>query len=210
MSHVIVFQGDSITDVGRSRDEAVPANEGMGAGYPFLVSSYLRCHEPAKNWQVFNRGISGNRVVDLYARWKIDALNLKPDILSILIGVNDTWHEFARSNGVEVPRYEKIYRMLLEWTREVLPKVHLVLLEPYVQASEIVTGAWIAEMDQRRAIVKRLAEEFDALFIPTQSLLDAALKKAPSNYWLRDGVHPTSAGHQLIAEAWLKATKSLR
>jgi len=209
MSHVIVFQGDSITDVGRSRDD-VPANEGMGAGYPFLVSAYLRCHEPEKNWQVFNRGISGNRVVDLYARWKIDALNLKPDILSILIGVNDTWHEFARANGVEVPRYEKIYRMLLEWTREVLPKVRLVLLEPYVQASEIVTGAWISEMDQRRAIVKELAKEFDALFIPTQSLLDAALKKAPSSYWLRDGVHPTSAGHQLIADAWIKATKSFR
>jgi lysophospholipase L1-like esterase len=92
----------------------------------------------------------------------------------------------------------------------VLPKVRLVLLEPYVQASEIVTGAWISEMDQRRAIVKALAKEFDALFIPTQSLLDAALKKAPSSYWLRDGVHPTSAGHQLIADAWIKATKSFR
>ncbi|MBQ7206879.1 MAG: SGNH/GDSL hydrolase family protein [Lentisphaeria bacterium] len=210
MSRVIVFQGDSITDVGRSRDEATPANQGMGSGYPFLVSSYLRCHEPKRDWQIFNRGISGNRVVDLYARWKIDALNLKPDILSILIGVNDTWHEFARGNGVEVPRYEKIYRMLLEWTFEVLPDVRLVLLEPYVQRSEIVLDSWVKEMDQRRAIVKALAKEFGAIFIPTQSLLDAALKKAPSKYWLHDGVHPTSAGHQLIAEAWIKATKDIR
>lgn len=209
MGKVIVFQGDSITDVGRSR-EITEANLGMGSGYPFMVTSYLRCHNPAEDWQVFNRGISGHRVVDLYARWKIDALNLRPDILSILIGVNDTWHEKHNCNGVEVPRYEMIYRMMLEWTKKELPEVKFVLIEPFVLLSEVVEESWLDEIKARRAVVKKLAEEFDAVFIPAQSLFDEALKQAPSTYWLRDGVHPTSAGHQLLAEAWLKATEKIR
>ena len=209
MGNVIVFQGDSITDVQRSREITDP-NLGMGSGYAFMVSSYLRCHNPEKDWQVYNRGISGNRVVDLYARWKIDALNLKPDILSILIGVNDTWHEFAHQNGVEVPRYEMLYRMLLEWTKQELPDVKLVLLEPFAFLSEVVEESWMTEIRQRREVVKKLSEEFDTIFIPTQSILDEALKLAPETYWLRDGVHPTSAGHQLITEAWLKATEKIR
>lgn len=210
MGNVIVFQGDSITDAGRSREE-LPANIGLGSGYPYLVSANLLCNDAARNWQIYNRGISGNRVVDLYARWKIDALNLKPDILSILIGVNDTWHEMARQNGVEVPRYEMIYRMLLEWTKKELPGTKIVLLEPFVFRSEVVEENWIEEIDARRAVVKKLSEEFDTLFIPLQSLLDEALKKNSNTlYWLRDGVHPTSAGHQLIADAWLKATEGIR
>ena len=209
MGNVIVFQGDSITDVQRNREITDP-NLGMGSGYAFMVSSYLRCHNPEKDWQVYNRGISGNRVVDLYARWKIDALNLKPDILSILIGVNDTWHEFAHQNGVEVLRYEMLYRMLLEWTKQELPDVKLVLLEPFAFLSEVVEESWMTEIRQRREVVKKLSEEFDTIFIPTQSILDEALKLAPETYWLRDGVHPTSAGHQLITEAWLKATEKIR
>ena len=210
MGNVIVFQGDSITDVGRARDVA-DANLGMGSGYAFMTAAYLRCHDAARDWQVFNRGISGNRVVDLYARWKIDALNLKPDILSILIGVNDTWHEMARQNGVEVPRYEMIYRMLLEWTKKELPETKLVLLEPFVFLSEVVEESWVDEINARREVVKKLADEFGAIFIPLQTLFNEALKKNSSTtYWLRDGVHPTSAGHQLITEAWLKATEGIR
>ena len=210
MGNVILFQGDSITDAGRNRELSVEPNKGMGAGYPALVCSYLRCHDAAKDWQIYNRGISGNRVVDLYARWKIDALNLRPDILSILIGVNDTWHEKSRQNGVEPQRYETIYRMLLEWTRQELPEVKLVLLEPFVFLSEVVDNSWLDEIEARRKITRKLSDEFGTIFIPTQSILDAALKDAPTGYWLGDGVHPTLAGHQLIAEAWLKATEKIR
>ena len=210
MARTIVFQGDSITDVGRDRDLTLPANLGMGSGYPFLTMTQLRLTEPEKDWQVFNRGISGNRIVDLYARWKREALNLKPDILSILIGVNDTWHESAFQNGVEVPRYAQFYRMLLEWTLQVLPDVKLVLLEPFVLPFGVVLPHWPAEIDERRAIVKDLAQKFNAIFIPTQTLLNEALKKAPQEYWLKDGVHPTSAGHALIARAWIEATKAIR
>ena len=210
MGKVILFQGDSITDAGRSREE-VPANIGLGVGYPYLVSANLLYNDAELNWQIFNRGISGNRVVDLYARWKIDALNIKPDILSILIGVNDTWHEKARQNGVEVPRYEMIFRMLLEWTKKELPETKLVLMEPFVFLSEAVDETWLDEIAARRAVVKKLAEEFGAIFIPLQDMFNEALKKNDNTlYWLRDGVHPTAAGHQLIADAWLKATEGIR
>lgn len=210
MANTIVFQGDSITDAGRNYDRSLPANDGMGQGYAFMVMSSLRCREPEKDWQVYNRGISGHRVVDLYARWKIDTVNLKPDILSILIGVNDTWHEFESHNGVEVPRYAQFYRMLLEWTRKELPDTKLVLLEPFVFPFGAAGADWVPEINERRAVVKALAEEFKTVFIPTQTLLNDALAKAPQEYWLRDGVHPTSAGHALIADAWIKATASIR
>ena len=207
MGNVILFQGDSITDAGRNRELSVEPNKGMGAGYPALICSYLRCHDAAKDWQIYNRGISGNRVVDLYARWKIDALNLKPDLISILIGVNDTWHERSRQNGVEVPRFEKIYRMLLEWTREVLPEVKLVLMEPFVLPFGAADETWVAEVAERAVVVRKLAEEFNAVFIPTQEMLTKAAQTASPEYWLVDGVHPTAAGHQLLADAWLAGVR---
>lgn len=205
---VILFQGDSITDCGRGRDAAGP-NAGLGAGYPFLCATRLLCDKAGDQIRIYNRGISGNRVVDLYARWKIDGLNLLPDVVSILIGVNDTWHEFNYKNGVDVPRYEKFYRMLLEWTREARPDVKLVLGEPFVFVGTAVTPDWVPEINQRRDVVRRLARDFGAIFIPFQDLFDAALKKAPGEHWLSDGVHPTSAGHQLMADAWLKATAGI-
>ena len=210
MSKTIVFQGDSITDAGRDYDLKLPANKGMGIGYPFLVMAQLRASEPEKDWQIYNRGISGHQIVDLYARWKRDALNLKPDILSILIGVNDTWHEDINQNGVEVPRYAQFYRMLLEWTRQVLPETKLVLMAPFVLPFGAVQPHWLPEMDARIAVVKKMAEEFKTVFIPTQTILNDALKKAPQEYWLRDGVHPTSAGHMLLAQAWIEATEAIR
>lgn len=200
----ILFQGDSITDAGRSREEGLPLGSGLGAGYPSLVSARLLMEKTDREWTITNRGISGNRVVDLYARWKIDALNLKPEFISILIGVNDTWHEYPRQNGVEVPRYEKVYRELLAWTKETLPEVKLLLMEPFVLPCGAVEPNWLPEMDARREVVRGLVKEFDTLFLPCQEILNEACKRAPMNYWLRDGVHPSLAGHQLLADAWLK------
>ena len=210
MGKTILFQGDSITDAGRSRDPETPANTGLGIGYPLMAAADLRANEPEKDWQIFNRGISGNRVVDLYARWKIDALNIKPDILSILIGVNDTWHEKGNKNGVEVDRYDQFYRMLLDWTLKELPDVKLVLIEPFVLLTGAVAEDWLEEMDERRKVVKKIAEDYNTIFIPAQSIFDEAVKKAPMNYWLADGVHPTAAGHKLLADAWVKATAAIR
>ena len=100
--------------------------------------------------------------------------------------------------------------MLLKWTREVLPDVKLVIIEPFALLSEVVQESWIPEINERRAVARKLADEFGAVFIPAQSILDEAVKKAPGSYWLRDGVHPTPAGHHLLARAWIEATENIR
>lgn len=201
----ILFQGDSITDTGRNREILQPnIGSALGTGYCHLVAAQLLAEQPTAGFQLYNRGISGNRVVDLYARWRVDAINLQPDVISILIGVNDTWHGFAANNGVEVERYATVYQMLLEYTRQQLPKVQFILCEPFVLPCGVVTPAWISEMDQRRAIVRQLADVFGAIFVPFQSVLRDALRQAPPEYWAADGVHPTPAGHRLLADCWLQ------
>lgn len=178
---------------------------GPGPGYPGLIASRLACDHPEKDYHVINRGIGGDRIVDLYARWKADVLNLAPDLLSILVGVNDTWHEFECRNGVELPRYERIYRELMEWTLSALPGVRIVLIEPFIGTSENVLPM-AAEVRQRAGIVREIAADFKAEFLPAQKILDNACKRAPMTHWLADGVHPALAGHQLLADAWLKLT----
>ena len=201
----LLFQGDSITDTGRNREIAQPnIGSALGTGYCHLIAAHLLAGHPNDGLQLYNRGISGNRVVDLYARWRVDAINLQPDVISILIGVNDTWHGFMYDNGVEVERYAAVYRMLLEYTRQQLPQVQFVLCEPFVLPCGVVTPAWISEMDQRRAVVRELADTFDAIFVPFQSILRDALRQAPAEYWAADGVHPTPAGHRLLADCWLQ------
>ncbi len=205
----ILFQGDSITDTGRNREIAEP-NRGaaLGSGYANLIASRLLQERPQDNLRFFNRGISGNRVTDLYARWKVDGINLQPDLISILIGVNDTWHEFMYGNGVEVDRYTTIYRMLLDYTKQRLPDVQLVLCEPFVLPCGVVTEGWIAEMAERRQVVRQLASDYRAIFVPFQSMFDKALAQAEAAYWAADGVHPTPAGHRLMADTWLDALQA--
>ena len=205
----ILFQGDSITDCRRDREAEVNLPWHLGYGYSNLVSSRLLLDDPEAMYRCINRGISGNRVVDLYARWKIDALNLRPDIISILIGVNDVWHEVGNHNGVEADRFEQVYRMMLEWTKKVLPEVKLLLMEPFALLSDVVDEDFLSEVKVRAAITEKLAKEFDAVFLPLQDKLDAAAQIAPNSYWLFDGVHPSPAGNQLIADEWLKAAKPL-
>ena len=206
----ILFQGDSITDASRNREALPESNNGFGAGYPGLVAARIFGDHLGNEYNVINRGISGNRVVDLYARWKVDCLNLKPDVLSILIGVNDTWHEKGHQNGVEVDRYKLIFDMLLDWTVKTLPEIKLVLMEPFVLEHGAVTADWLPEIAARGAVVKELAAKYNAIFIPCQQILnDAAAKAGSGELILRDGVHPTLMGHQVLADAWLKYAASL-
>ncbi len=200
----ILFQGDSITDCGRSR-EANAINNRLGDGYATLIAARLLAARPADRLTFLNRGISGNRIVDLYARIKADTVNLKPTVLSILIGVNDTWHEFGTQNGVSVPKYGRVYRDFLREVREELPGIRLVLCEPFVLPCGVVTQDWVTEMAQRRVVVRELAREFKAVFVPFQGTFDQAVKQAPPAYWAADGVHPTIAGHELMAETWISA-----
>jgi lysophospholipase L1-like esterase len=202
---IILFQGDSITDTQRNREIAQPNyGQALGNGYANLVASTLLHRHPRLNLQFYNRGISGNRVVDLYARWRVDAINLRSTVISILIGVNDTWHRFGSDNGVEVDRYEQVYRMLLEYTRSQLPSVQLILCEPFVLPCGVVQPAWQEEMAARQTVVKGLANDFDAIFVPFQSAFDEVANTPSPAYWLGDGVHPTPAGHHLMAETWMQ------
>lgn len=203
-NHTILFQGDSITDCGRSRETTDP-NTGLGSGYVHLTASKLLARHPVADLSIFNRGVSGHRIVDLYARWKVDCINLRPDVLSVLVGINDTWHKFNHDNGVSPTRYERFYREMLWWTRKELPQVKFILGEPFALPVGAVDESWLPEVNERRAIVKKLAEEFDAAFVPFQTIFDDAIKKARPEYWLSDGVHPTLAGHELMSEAWLQA-----
>jgi acyl-CoA thioesterase I len=203
---IVLFQGDSITDVGRSREDLTSQSaHSFGAGYAMISAATLRAQHPGDNITCYNRGISGNRIVDLYARMLADVINLKPTLLSVLIGVNDTWHHFNYNNGVSVPKFEKVYRDFLTETREALPGIRFVLCEPFTLPCGVVTPDWTAEMTLRRAVVAKLAKEFDAVFIPFQTMFDNACKEAPPEYWAKDGVHPSAAGHQRMAQAWLQA-----
>ena len=201
----VLFQGDSITDCGRDREAPAPNDlAGLGCGYAKTVAGALLAERPADALSIYNRGIGGNRVVDLYARWKEDALNLRPDVLSILVGVNDTVHELVSGCGVSSEKFERVYRQLLEETREALPNVRFVLCEPFLLPCDMATEEWFAELAKRRGSVRRLAEIFEARFVPFQRLFDDALELAPPAYWAPDGVHPTAAGHTLMAREWTR------
>jgi len=203
----LLFTGDSITDCGRSRDDATSA----GRGYANLLKSQFHHDYPQLDLTIYNRGISGNRIVDLYARAKEDCYNLQPSILSVLIGINDVWHEFSRGQGVEAEKFHKVYDLFLTETRDRLSDVKLVLMEPFVLEGGLPLGdyaSWRSELALRQRIVQDLASAHNAIFVPLQTEFDAACTKAPDTYWLYDGVHPTEAGHMLIARAWQRSVIS--
>lgn len=203
---VILFQGDSITDGNRGRN--TDPNHVMGHGYQFSVASRWGAEYPEKDIRFFNRAISGNKVVDLAARWQTDTLDLKPNILSILVGVNDSTSVlFDWKPVVPVEEYEKVYRRLLDQTKAALPDVLFVLCEPFVLPVGNVKDNWDryhADIAKRQAIVHKLAQEYDAVFVPFQEVFDKACQKAPASYWIWDGVHPTVAGHELMAQEWIR------
>lgn len=203
----ILFQGDSITDAGRSRRQTGENNaQGLGRGYPMSIASFLLATNPTKNFRILNRGISGNKVPDLAKRWKKDCLELKPDVLSILIGVNDIWHKLNGRYSGTVEDYEVGFTDLLESTKNGLPNVKLVICEPFVLRCGAVKDDWFPEFDERRAAAKRVAEKFDASWAPFQSMFDENVgDQVKPEYWAEDGVHPSVAGHGLMAMTWLQS-----
>ncbi|MDP2335826.1 MAG: SGNH/GDSL hydrolase family protein [Bacteroidota bacterium] len=206
---VILFQGDSITDAGREKEKQQSNSPwSFGYGYAYLAAANLLNTRSAQNLSIYNRGISGNKVYQLADRWQKDCFDLKPNLLSILIGVNDFWHKLDGKYDGTVEKYENDYRQLLNLTKKILPDVKLVIGEPFaVLGCSAVNEKWYPEFDSYRASSKKLANEFDAIFIPYQAIFDEAQKQAPGKYWTGDGVHPSMAGSSLMAEAWLKAVK---
>ena len=200
----VLFYGDSITDAGRNRD-LLYGEESLGFGYVKYAAEGLRERGFAEE-EIINRGISGNRIVDLYARIKADCWNHKPDFISVLIGVNDVWHEVEHQNGVELDRFEKMYRFLIEDTKKALPGVTMMLCEPFVLKGTATTAKFdrFMEVYKYAEVVKKLAEEYGLYYLPLQETLTNTAGNNEAEY-LSDGVHPAAAGAKLIASEWLKA-----
>ena len=205
----ILFQGDSITDAGRQKED--DTNYNLGYGYATLVKAEIGLDYLGK-YDFYNRGISGNRIVDLYARIKKDILNLKPDIMSILIGVNDVWHEFSNNNGINTEKYFKIYSMLIEEIKAELPDIKIIILEPFVLNGTGTCDYYAQfreDVESKAKKAKLIAEKYNLSFVPLQKLFDDAAKNVPSSVLLEDGVHPTAIGHEIIKREWIKAFEAL-
>lgn len=206
----ILFFGDSCTDMGRDRtlDYGIKS---YGTGYVFFVAGTLTCEDPSK-YQIVNRGVSGDRIVDLYARIKRDVWDEKPDVLTIMIGINDVWHDVGeRPNGVELPRFEKFYRMIIEETKERLPGVKIILMRPaYIHGAAMdPIFEHMRKEKEYAAVTEKIAKEYGLPLVDLQKKFDESEKKAGPVYFMYDGVHPAVGGAKLIADAWLEAFRKL-
>ena len=203
----ILFQGDSITDACRSRENDID----FGRGYPLLVKASLGYKEPEK-YEFFNRGEGGNRIAHIYARIKRDILNIKPDFMSILVGVNDVWHEFSYGTGTDNEKYFMIYDMLISEIKESLPNIKIMIMEPFILKGSATEENWLQfrqEVEKRAAMAKKISEKYELPFLELQKGFDELSENIGSNYWLVDGVHPTPMGHEYIKQEWLKIFNSL-
>ena len=200
----ILFQGDSITDCGRERDDITS----LGFGYAHLVASRLLVKKPGYNLKFINKGISGNRVRDLEARWEEDCIDLKPDLVSILIGINDVWRRYDHNDATSTQDFEDTYRRILLRVKKELG-VPIVILEPFVLPVQPSQAEWREDLDPKIHAVRRLAREFGAAYVPLDGIFAAATVQQEPAFWAYDGVHPSLAGHDLIADAWLKAVGEL-
>jgi lysophospholipase L1-like esterase len=202
--YTFLFQGDSITDGNRSRDN--DWNHVMGHGYQYIIASKLWYDFPTKGFHFFNRGISGNTVTDLAARWQTDTIDIQPGVLSILIGINDITSFISDNKNFSAEAYETGYRKLLQLTKAQLPNLQLVLCEPFILPVGKINDKWneySVEIKKRQQTVRQLSNEFNAIFIPFQDAFNKALSKAPASYWIWDGIHPMPAGHELMAVEWI-------
>ncbi len=206
---VILFQGDSITDGNRGRNQ--DPNHILGHGYQFIIAADIAAREPERRIQFMNRGVSGNEVGDLAKRWQQDVIALKPDLLSVLIGVNDFTHVVDGRSAGTVADYERAYDELLTTTRQAYPPIRFVLGEPFIVpagAREADYARLITGLRPYQAAVERLATKHLAPIVRYQRLFDTASTRAPASYWVWDGVHPTYAGHGLMATEWLKTVNA--
>ena len=204
-----LFQGDSITDANRDDENLI--NGGLGHGYAFMMATEFEGeHKGEINF--LNRGKSGDRITDVYARIKEDIINLKPDFMSILIGVNDVSHELTMNCGVGPEKFRKIYGMLIDEIKECLPDIKIIILEPFILKGKCTAELWDAfNADVRRLaeISKQVAEHYNFTFVPLQDKFDGLVSDGNTELWTADGIHPTAAGHEIIKDELLKAFRRI-
>ncbi len=207
---IILFQGDSITDWGRNHTETKPNNTSMlGSGYTLIAATHLLTQYPKNKFQIYNRGVSGNKVFQLAERWDAECLNFKPNVLSIMVGVNDFWHTLTNGYTGTINTYRDDYKKLIDRTKQALPDVKLILGEPFLaKGVRPEEKNWYPKFNEYRLVAREVADTYHATFIPYQSIMDDAQKLVPGTYWTSDGVHPTVAGAGLMAQAWLETVKA--
>lgn len=202
----ILFIGDSVTDVGRDRTNAVD----LGQGYPLMIATALKERYAELELTFSNRGIGGDKLKDMAARWEVDCLSLNPTVVSILIGINDTWHAVGQDqfgSQEDLQQFEQLYRTLLTTLVENSVR-QIILMEPFVLPYPIDREMWRSDLDPRIQVVRKLAYEFQADLIPLDGLLNAiGIKQGFALLTGEDGVHPTQKGHELIAKMWLDAVE---
>ena len=206
---LILFQGDSITDGNRYKDKSSEwdLNHQIGHAYPYVIAATLGAKYPEKGFRFKNRGVSGNNVAQMYGRWKEDALLIRPDVLSVLMGVND-----QGESGSDPARYERVYRLLFEEARAVNPAMALVVMEPFILPVGQWAEDWPARLEKMRryqAAAARVARDFGAVFVPLQEKFLGLAERYGASYWIWDGVHPTEAGHGVIAFEWMERTREI-
>ncbi len=199
-----LFQGDSITDA--NRDDENNDNFGLGCGYALLTAADFERNRKGE-MKFINRGVSGDRITDVYARIREDIINLKPDYMSILIGVNDVSHELTMHCGNPPEKFEKIYSMLLDEVTDALPDIKIIIMEPFVLKGSATAEKWeqfSCEVKKLAETSKSIAEKYGFAFVPLQNIFDEASADGDTRNWSVDGIHPTAAGHQLIKEELAK------
>lgn len=218
----VLFIGDSVTDGNWGGGGAKPSSERnqwdmnhiYGHGFMFLCAAHYMGEYPECEYQFYNRGISGNTLYDLEKRWKEDVIDMNPDVLSILVGINDV-HKYLKS-GDKKPfdfiAWEATYRDLLDKARSNNPKLKLLIASPFVAPTgrlqdDTVFNDYNEKVQRCITIVQKIAQDYQAIYLPYQELFNQLLKKNPTSqntYWIWDGIHPTPAGHQRMADVWIE------
>ena len=209
----VLFQGDSITDAGRCREDFCST----GYGYAHLATASLTADHPGE-FECINRGIGGDLLVDLYNRLEPDFLELKPDYASIFIGTNDAWAELDQGRPIETEEFERMYVDMLERIYAACPGIRLMLFAPAIMEGQFSRNTdeqpdrlnqFRLHVKSRIDVVRRVAEQYNLPFVDVQAIYDEACQRADASCWTGDGAHPTPAGHELLKRTWLSTFEKL-
>ena len=198
----ILFQGDSITDSGRNRADT----GSLGSGYAMMAAAQFLLQHPRSDVEFLNRGISGDRTADLLARWEHDCTTLRPNVVSLLIGINNVWRRYDRQDPTPLEQFAQELDQLLLTTRT-QTNAQILLLEPFLLPINDDVQRMREDLDPKIQAVRYMARKYDAALVALDGLFAEASAARQADYWARDGVHPTLAGHALIARAWLQTVR---
>lgn len=203
---LILFQGDSITDCERNQENPIS----LGNGYVKIINEILKDKYSSIGLTIMNRGISGNRVVDLCGRWEKDCIAIKPDILTILIGINDCWRRYSENDPTSAQDFENNYRLIIQHTKSKLPSTKIILMEPFVLPYPEDRIKWREDLDPKIQAVRSIAVENKCFLLPLDGIFAQAATLKRYEYWAEDGVHPTDEGHRIIADEWVNLFKKVQ